>query len=117
MAGPSMNVPDDLRHKLQQHKQEHVLAWWDRLDDAGRRGLVEQLQAIDLDQLAQLYAQRERTYQVPDSSHIKPIAIVPADAPDNAAMRWAGEEALRRGEVAVLIVAGGQGSRLGFEHT
>jgi UDP-N-acetylglucosamine/UDP-N-acetylgalactosamine diphosphorylase len=41
---------------------------------------------------------------------------VPAEAPDNAAMRAAGEEALRRGEVAALVVAGGQGSRLGFEH-
>ena len=30
--------------------------------------------------------------------------------------RRRGEEALRRGEVAVLLVAGGQGSRLGFEH-
>ena len=30
--------------------------------------------------------------------------------------RLLGEEALRRGEVAVLMVAGGQGSRLGFEH-
>ncbi|HWG42467.1 MAG TPA: UDPGP type 1 family protein [Gemmataceae bacterium] len=116
MAGPAMNVPDDLRRKLQQHKHEHTLAWWDRLDDAARRGLIEQLQAVDLDQLAHLYAQREKTYQVPASSRIKPIAIVPADAPDNAAMRSVGEEALRRGEVAVLIVAGGQGSRLGFEH-
>src|SRR5262249_6174489 len=35
--------------------------------------------------------------------------------PDDAQLRSAGEEALRRGEVAVLVVAGGQGSRLGFE--
>lgn len=116
MAALSPTVPEDLRQKLQQHRQEHVLAGWDRLDDAERRGLLEQLQTIDLERLAQLYAEREHTYQVPDSSRIKPLDIVPADAPDNAAMRAAGEEALRRSEVAALVVAGGQGSRLGFEH-
>src|SRR5262249_19934438 len=31
-------------------------------------------------------------------------------------LRELGEGALRRGEVAVLLVAGGQGSRLGFDH-
>lgn len=116
MAVPSMTVPDDLRQQFQRHRQEHVLAFWDRLNDAERRDLIEQLQAIDLERLAQLYAERERTYQVPDTSRIKPLSIVPADAPDNAAMRTEGEEALRRGEVAVLVVAGGQGSRLGFDH-
>jgi UDP-N-acetylglucosamine/UDP-N-acetylgalactosamine diphosphorylase len=111
-----MTVPTDLRQQLQRHRQEHVLAWWDRLDDNERRGLLEQLQSIDLGRLAQLFAEREDTYQPPDSSKIKPLDIVPADAPDNTAMRAAGEEALRRGEVAVLVVAGGQGSRLGFDH-
>ena len=116
MAGPSVTLPDDLRQKLHQHRQEHVLAGWERLGDSERRGLIEQSRSIDLDRLAQLYQERDRTYQPPDSSQIRPIPVVPADAPDNAAMRGAGEEALRRGEVAVLLVAGGQGSRLGFEH-
>lgn len=111
-----MMLQDELRRKLQQHRQEHVLAWWDRLNDNERRGLIDQLLGIDLDRLAQLYAERAHTYRAPDSSWIKPLDIVPADAPDNPAMRAAGEEALRRGEVAALVVAGGQGSRLGFEH-
>jgi UDP-N-acetylglucosamine/UDP-N-acetylgalactosamine diphosphorylase len=111
-----MTAPSQLRQKLQQHRQEHVLAWWDQLNDSERRGLIAQLEAIDLERLAQLYAQREHSYQVPDSSRIKPLSIVSIDAPDNPAMRKAGEDALRRGEVAALVVAGGQGSRLGFDH-
>jgi UDP-N-acetylglucosamine/UDP-N-acetylgalactosamine diphosphorylase len=116
MAAPSTIVPNDLRQKLQRHGQEHVLAWWERLRDTERHELVEQLRTIDLDTLANLYAERERTYPLPDSSRIAPIPVVPSDAPDNAAMRSAGEGALRRGEAAALVVAGGQGSRLGFEH-
>src|SRR5579875_2233230 len=111
-----MTIPPDLQRKLQQYRQEHVLSWWDRLEDEQRRVLIDQLSSIDLDRLSRLYAEREHTYRPPDSSRIKPIDIVPADAPDNAAMRAAGEEALRRGEVAALVVAGGQGSRLDFEH-
>ncbi|HEY7327474.1 MAG TPA: UDPGP type 1 family protein [Gemmataceae bacterium] len=116
MTIASTTVPAELQQKLRKHRQEHVLAWWGRLRDHERRELIAQLWTIDLERLAQLYADREHTYQVPDSSRIKPLDIVPADAPDNSAMRAVGEEALRRGEVAVLVVAGGQGSRLGFDH-
>jgi len=112
----TVTVPAELRQKLRHHQQEHVLAWWDQLNDAERHQLIEQLLSIDLDRLAQLYAERDRTYQAPEAARIKPIDIVPADAPDNAAMRALGEQALRRGEVAALVVAGGQGSRLGFDH-
>lgn len=111
-----MTIPSELRQKLQHHRQEHVLNGWDQLDEDERRGLIERLSGIDLDHLAQLFGQREYTYRAPDSSQIKPLDIVPIDAPDNGDMRAAGEDALRRGEVAVLVVAGGQGSRLGFDH-
>jgi UDP-N-acetylglucosamine/UDP-N-acetylgalactosamine diphosphorylase len=116
MTAPSLTIPDELRRSLSRCGQEHVLACWDRLDETARLGLLEQLQALDCDRLSQLYAEREHTYRVPDSSRIKPLDIVPANAPDNDAMREVGEAALRRGEVAALVVAGGQGSRLGFEH-
>src|SRR5262249_251519 len=44
------------------------------------------------------------------------VPVTRKDSPENAAGQREGEEALRRGEVAALVVAGGQGSRLGFEH-
>lgn len=116
MPAASITVPNDLRSKLQQYGQEHVLASWERLEEAERRGLLEQLQSIDLERLSQLYADREHTYQVPESSRIEALDIVPRDAADNDAVRTVGVAALRRGEVAALVVAGGQGSRLGFEH-
>jgi UDP-N-acetylglucosamine/UDP-N-acetylgalactosamine diphosphorylase len=116
MTTSTTNLPTELRQKLQRYRQEHVLSWWDRLGESERRGLIDQLESIDLERLAELYAEREHTYKPPDSSRIKPLDIVPADAPDNPRMRDAGEHALRRGEVAALVVAGGQGSRLGFEH-
>jgi UDP-N-acetylglucosamine/UDP-N-acetylgalactosamine diphosphorylase len=108
-------VPAPLRQRLQEHRQEHVVRWWETLDETARRGLVQQLEPIDFPQITRLYEQRDQSFAVPSPDRIQPIPVDALDESD-AALRRAGEEALRGGEVAVLIVAGGQGSRLGFEH-
>ena len=110
-----MEVPEDLRQGLRQYSQEHTLAWWDRLTDAERRGLVDQLRGLDLEALQKLYTERDTVFAVPAPERIAPIPVIRL-GDDSRAARQRGEEALVRGEVAVLLVAGGQGSRLGFEY-
>jgi UDP-N-acetylglucosamine/UDP-N-acetylgalactosamine diphosphorylase len=107
---------DDLRQTLAQHGQEHVLAWWDHLDDTQRQRLIQQLEDLDLASLRRLYEERDRVFPTPDLSRIHPVPVIPRGGPEDAEALRRGEGALRRGEVAVLIVAGGQGSRLGFDH-
>src|SRR5262245_16640111 len=109
-------IPDDLRQRLRQYGQEHALAFYDRLDDRRQQGLIDQLSALDLEQLRRLYQQRGKTYAGPPAERIRPVPVIPHDSPDNASRRELGEQALRQGKVAVLLVAGGQGSRLGFDH-
>lgn len=111
-----LTVPDDLRQRLRQYGQEHVLAWWDQLDHDKRRDLLAQVQALDLDLLKHLYGQRDQAFTPPSADRIAPVPIIPRDAPARGEHARQGEEALRNGEVAVLVVAGGQGSRLGFNH-
>jgi UDP-N-acetylglucosamine/UDP-N-acetylgalactosamine diphosphorylase len=113
--GETVTVPDDLRRRLKDHGQEPVLAWWDRLDDAERRGLLDQVRGLDLEQLARLYSRRDERFPLPGPERIHPVPVTRLGG-DTRAARRCGEEALRRGEVAVLVVAGGQGSRLGFDH-
>jgi UDP-N-acetylglucosamine/UDP-N-acetylgalactosamine diphosphorylase len=110
-----ITVPEDLRQRLRQHGQEHVLAWWDELNDQERQGLLGQLQGLDLDQLQSLYADRDRISAAPSQDQIAPVPVARLDSHDRR-LRELGESALRRGEVAALVVAGGQGSRLGFDH-
>jgi UDP-N-acetylglucosamine/UDP-N-acetylgalactosamine diphosphorylase len=110
-----LNVPEELQQRLGRYGQEHVLAAWSRLADAERAALRDQVQAIDLEQLHTLYQHRDRAFALPPPEAIKPVPVVPLDAAADDA-RSRGAEALRRGEVAALVVAGGQGSRLGFEH-
>src|SRR5207237_10643700 len=63
--------------------------------------------------LRRLHARRDEKV-APPLERIEPVPVIPAEAHTRETRRR-GEEVLRRGEVAVLVVAGGQGSRLGFE--
>ena len=107
-------IPDDLQKKLSTFDQDHVLAFWHELSSAERESLVKQLAQVDLAELTELHGQRESKYQLPPRHRIAPLPW--PDASAAADHRHTAEEALRAGELAYLVVAGGQGSRLGFEH-
>ncbi len=111
-----VSVPEDLRQRLRQYGQEHVLSAWDRLSDPERRTLLRQLAAIDLDELKRLYEQRDKVQTLPPRDRIEPAPITRPDPAEASRLVQRGGEALSAGEVAVLVVAGGQGSRLGFDH-
>src|SRR5437763_6872728 len=107
------HAPADLLHRLREHGQEHVLAHWDALDRGQRERLAEQLAGIDLQLLRELYAQRDARPPHSDVERIEPLPVREA-ADIGPEMTAVGRAALERGEVAALVVAGGQGSRLGF---
>lgn len=111
-------VPDDLRKQLEDARQPHVLAGWEQLPDKERQTLLDQLRSIPLGEMSRLYAERDHAFTVPTAERIKPIPVVSLAELRATESRLAqrGEAALQAGEVAVLMVAGGQGSRLGFEH-
>lgn len=105
---------EQAKEVLGRHGQGHVLRFWDRLDAAGRTALLGQVAAIDFDDVARM----KRVLK----SEAGAVSVTPRPAP---VVKWskrtyaeafeAGEEQLRKGRVAVLLVAGGQGSRLGYE--
>ena len=102
--------------------QDHVLAFYGELSETSRAQLDRQLDALDLDELATLVRREHVAIDwadlarraVPPTSY--PSANPSTDAITPEAAHAAGEAALRQGQVAAIIVAGGQGSRLGFEH-
>lgn len=116
-----MTTQTDLTERLKAFGQEHLLQFWDELDDAGRKSLIDQIAKIDLSQIAKLYADRNQAEEVVLLANRagEPPAIRLGDPSNRFSLEEArrrGAEALAGGKVAVLLVAGGQGTRLGFEH-
>lgn len=109
-----------LRQILADHGQESVLQFWGELDDAGRKQLSDQLSDIDFDLLDTLIAGED---EKPDFAAMAASAGSPPSVrADGTGAAWStqdaiakGEAALKAGEVAAVIVAGGQGTRLGFD--
>ncbi len=109
----------ELAERLARYGQAHVLAFWDELDEAGRRRLGEQLAAIDFEQLAALYRHAGESQDwAALSRRAGPAAAARTAERQITAVevKGRGTAALAGGKIGVLLVSGGQGSRLGFEH-
>ncbi len=100
------DVPSDLRRRLAEHGQEHLLASWSELNEQDRLDFAGQLQTIDLTAVAQRCALE---FEMPQGS-IEPCPSLTPTEEDHGR----GEEAIGRGLLGVLTVAGGQGTRLGW---
>jgi len=114
-------VREQLLAKLAVHSQQHLIAFWDELGAADRRRLAAQIDAVDFAQIDRLFRQgtNHEDWETLASRASPPAAIRLGGhdrADDSHAGRQAGAAALAAGKVGTLLVAGGQGSRLGFPH-
>jgi len=81
-----------------------------------RQRLVDQIRGVDFDELETLFGLKEEKTALPEESRIAALPRPEDDPAQRQRHRERGEQAFRKGAVAFLVVAGGQGSRLGFEH-
>ncbi|MFO0909636.1 MAG: UDPGP type 1 family protein [Isosphaeraceae bacterium] len=116
-------TPDaSLVERLTGHGQQHLLQFWKELSPQQRAELQAELEALDLDQIDALVASlvREEPATAPPASQVGPIPVtrLPRTDSERTARRHVaelGREALAAGEVGIILVAGGSGTRLGFE--
>ncbi len=121
-----MSVAEDVslgsvRGRLEALGQEHLLAFFDELDAQQQAALLAQIASIDLESMPELI----ETYVTNPQSHALASDLEPAPyyalretgpgSWDPAEFRAAGEQLLREGKIAAFTVAGGQGTRLGFD--
>ena len=104
--------------KLTPYRQEHLVQFWDKLDTHQRSHLATQIDAIDFELLKSLTSQKRKNV---DFLELARRATPPNAIRLNASLeqmqkaRLAGESAIRAGKVGMVLVAGGQGTRLGFD--
>jgi UDP-N-acetylglucosamine/UDP-N-acetylgalactosamine diphosphorylase len=107
------------REQCAANGQEHVFRFWRQLNEEERRSLLAQISTINFPLMNRLI--KTWVHSEPDEEsflRIDPIKTIPTPEPLRSDAREAldaGEAALRAGRVGVLLVAGGQGTRLGFD--
>ena len=111
----------ELEERLKPFGQEHVLAFWDELSSEQRLALAEQIRGLDLALIDRLYHETPSSENAAElAARAEPPPAIRLNSPDNPidadAARERGRAALAEGKLGVVIVAGGQGTRLGFDH-
>ncbi len=122
------DVPEHISESLQRYDQGHLLRWWDELTDEEQVRLVTQIEDIDFDTIREVWtasSSKSADDAAAATSRAEraeaPTSVIrqPRSEADRAVWQQAarvGEQLLAAGKVAVITVAGGQGSRLGFDH-
>ena len=112
----------DWKKILAAHGQTRLADAWDKMSDAARAKLEKQLADLDFDDLDRLI--REYVLKKPETEIPADLAPAPFFRmnPENEQQKEyyrkaeaKGRELLSSGQVAMLVVAGGQGTRLGFD--
>ncbi len=109
-----------LKSKFDAAGQGHVFRFWNELDEEARRVFLKQVKKIDLDLVTRLAQELVRSpRKAKFSGQLEPAEVIPIpQTPEQLKRqeeaRQVGETVLRAGKVGLILVAGGQGSRLGF---
>jgi UDP-N-acetylglucosamine/UDP-N-acetylgalactosamine diphosphorylase len=113
---------ENIKKLLKKYNQSQLLAFWGRLNAADRQNLLAQIQQLDLVKIDDWVANFVKN---PISAEIgagfvpaRSYSPAPVDAEQKRKYGKAielGKELISAGKVAALVVAGGQGTRLGFD--
>lgn len=108
---------EDAACLLSENNQSHILKFWTRLSEKQQTALLAQIAELDFDTIAKMRALLARHADVPAqvTAPMEPALVTILDGEARHAAERIGAFEIRNGHVAALIVAGGQGSRLGYD--
>ncbi len=105
---------EEIRHTLKKYNQEHLLNFYDNMEESKQNKLLEQIENIDFELIKSLYDKTKDGIKNEDAE-IEPIDFMDKYKlnEDYKYYEQIGEKAIRAGKLAVVTMAGGQGTRLG----
>lgn len=98
------------------YEQEHLLQFYDELSEQEKQQLLKQILSIDFDEILQLY-EKSKLDILDSTEEVEPLPFMDKSKLSKKELSLyfhIGIEAIKSGELAVVTLAGGQGSRLGF---
>jgi len=111
----------EMYSKLSAFGQQHIVHFLQSVASEEKEALLRDLQTIDFQQTSKLYQLYLSTHQTKQEEKVFQEAEVLSfyekadNHPAKKALYNLGEDYLREGKVGIMLVAGGQGTRLGFK--
>ena len=101
---------EKIKNKLTQYDQMQLLRFYDELNDDEKEVLLKEIDNIDFDLISLNQSDGNK-------GEISPIEALTLDKISERKNEFSetGVEAMRQGKVACVLLAGGQGTRLGFD--
>ncbi|CAF2599495.1 unnamed protein product [Rotaria sp. Silwood2] len=128
-----MEIDSAIQQRLTNANQTHLVAYWPELNDEQRKALLHDINEVDFDRVKEAYdgIKYELLSEINNHNDKKPEVIddIMEPIPDHMAgsineaskeeledYRQLGLKAISEGSVCVLLLAGGQGTRLGVDY-
>ncbi|MDD2181566.1 MAG: UTP--glucose-1-phosphate uridylyltransferase [Bacilli bacterium] len=99
---------DSIKIKLHEHGQEHLLNFYEELSENEKKHLINQIESIDFDLIKNLMGLIGKKKDAYEFSSMSSYLSVDEDYK-------LGLNSILKGEYALVTMAGGQGTRLGFD--
>lgn len=105
---------EDAKDILSKYSQEHILKYYNEISDSEKSDLLKQIEKIDFSVLEALKADKNITA---GRGEFEPLGAVTVKDIERNRSEYSqkGVEAIKDGKVAAVLLAGGQGTRLGFD--
>ena len=106
---------NEAKELLKKNNQEHLLLYYDKLDDEKKEALLDQILSINYNLAKELYEAAKRPVDFKDVT-VEPIEYIDKSkmtVDETKKFEEIGAEAIKANKYAVVTMAGGQGTRLG----
>ena len=117
-----IELPNEILQKINETKQTHLLEALNKIDTPEKKqDFISQIKSIDFDLMHNLYeqgknAKLETIYSPSSISKIESQYSKESILPEKDKLSQIGIEYIAQGKIATLILSGGLGTRLGFNH-